>query len=441
MPRRRSSTTPGAAPGLRASLPALLVLALAMVVGGTAMGSFGTVQEGAKAELGLSDYGLGAIQGIGAAIPLVLFSMPLGVLVDRTHRVRLLVALALAWTAGTLLTALSGGFAMLLAARMLVGIGTTGGLTTVLSIAADLCAPRERGKAMLVISLGKALGAALAFAVAGTLYGMFAAGGAWSSGRFISGTAPWRNVHFALAALSAVLALPLLALHEPERHEVAAPDHAPFRVLAAELWARRAFLVPLFVGQSSVVMADTAAVIWAAPVLSRSHGLRPDQFAGWMGVLLFATGVLGTVVGGLASDAGQASRRRGGILIGALAGAAIGVPAALFAIAPDVPLFAVGLGALAVAGNVTGVITSVALTVLIPNELRGLCIGAFIAVAGLVGFGIAPLLVAWVSSLIGGEAHIGGALAVVGTLVGCISVLAFRAAMKHAPLSAIDQPI
>ena len=46
-------------------------------------------------------------------------------------------------------------------------------------------------------------------------------------------------------------------------------------------------------------------------------------------------------------------------------------------------------------GTVTGLVTSVALTVLLPNELRGLCIGAFIAIAGLIGFGVAPSLVAW----------------------------------------------
>jgi hypothetical protein len=44
-------------------------------------------------------------------------------------------------------------------------------------------------------------------------------------------------------------------------------------------------------------------------------------------------------------------------------------------------------------GAVTGLVVSVALTVLMPNELRGLCIGAFIAIAGLIGFGLAPWVV------------------------------------------------
>ena len=65
-------------------------------------------------------------------------------------------------------------------------------------------------------------------------------------------------------------------------------------------------------------------------------------------------------------------------------------------------------------GTITGLITSVALTVLLPNELRGLSIGAFIAIAGLIGFGIAPSLVTMVSTLLGGEAMLREALAIVG---------------------------
>lgn len=420
-----------AGPTLLRSLVPLLILALSMVTGFMVMGSFGTVQEGAKAELGLSDYSLGIIQGVGAAIPLVLFSVPIGILVDRTRRTRLLVGLAVVWTAGTLLTAVAGSMATLFIARMLVGIGTTGALTAALSIGADLCAPTERGRAMLIISLGKALGVASAFGAGGTLYGLFA-----HDTGVLATVVPWRGVHYVLALVSALMVLPLLALREPRRREVAEAVHAPFRVLAAELWTRRGILIPLFIGQSSVVMADTAAVIWSAPVLSRSYGLSPDQFAGWMGLLLFSAGVLGTIVGGFASDIGHKSRVRGGILLGALVAAIIGVPAALFAVGPNVTLFAVGLGTLVLAGNVTGVVTSVTLTVLIPNELRGLCIGALISVAGLVGYGIAPVLVAAVSGLLGGEAHIAPALAVVGITVSVISVMAFAAAMRFAPRSA-----
>ena len=271
-----------------ATLVPLLLLALVATVAFTALGSFGTVQESAKAELDLSDDALALIQGLGAAVPMVLFSVPVGILVDRRNRVRLTMGLAVLWTLGTLLTAFAPSAGWLTAARMLVGIGSTGSLTAALSLCADFCAPAQRGKAMLIVNLGKALGVALGFALTGWLFGLLSdhAAPGW-----LADVAPWRSTHVLLAMISAMLIVPLLLLREPIRREVEASTNAPFRVVAAELWSRRAFLIPLFAGQIAVVMADVAAGVWVAPVLSRDFGLSPQEFAGWVGALMFGTGV------------------------------------------------------------------------------------------------------------------------------------------------------
>ncbi len=422
-----------AAPPFAKTLLPLLALALAMAVGFTMMGAFGTVQEGAKGELHLSDYTLSLIQGLSAALPLAVFSIPIGIMVDRYNRVRMMIVLAFVWTLGTVLTGLAHSVPLLFVARMLTGIGTTGALTAALSLCADFCVPTQRGRAMLIVNLGKSLGVALALALSGALFGLFAHGRAPA---WFAGMMPWRSVHLCLAVVSMLAILPLFLLREPVRQEVAAGAHAPFKVVAGELWARRVFLIPLFVGQISVVMADAAAGIWVSPVLSRTFHLQPDEFAGWMGALLFGAGVVGAIVGGLSADRGQKSGRRGGLLIGAVLAAALGVPAALFPIMPSVPLFGVAVGLLVTCGAVTGVVTSVALTVLIPNELRGLCIGAFIAIAGLIGYGLAPTLVAAASGMLGGEAHLAQGLAIVGVMTSAISVVAFTMAMRRAPMSA-----
>jgi MFS family permease len=427
-----------APPPFARALGPLLLLALVTAIGFTAMQSFGVVQEGAKAELALSDQNLGMVQGLGAAVPMVLFSIPIGVLVDRYNRVRLMAALAILWTAGTLLTALAPGVAVLVAARMMTGIGTTGALTCALSLCADLCVPEQRGRALLIVNLGKSLGLAAAFVLSGWLFGVFAgrAGPA-----LLNAWAPWRATHIALAALSALLLTPLFLMREPQRREVESSTTAPFRVVAHELWSRRAFLGPLFAGQVAVVMADAAAGVWVAPVLSRYYGLQPQQFGSWIGAILLISGIVGAALGGASADLGQRSRIRGGLLIGATIAAALGVPAALFPIMPSVPSFAVAFFVLMLSGAVTGIVVSVALTVLIPNELRGLCIGAFIALAGLIGFGLAPWLVSVVSDLLGGEQHLAMALTVVGVAVSALSFCAFLLAMRRAPLSATDQPV
>lgn len=413
-----------------ATLIPLLLLALVATVAFAALGSFGTVQESAKAELDLSDDALALIQGLGAAVPMVLFSVPVGILVDRRNRVRLTMGLAVLWTLGTLLTAFAPSAGWLTAARMLVGIGSTGSLTAALSLCADFCAPAQRGKAMLIVNLGKALGVALGFALTGWLFGLLSDHATLG---WLADMAPWRSTHVLLAMISAMLIVPLLLLREPIRREVEASTNAPFRVVAAELWSRRAFLIPLFAGQIAVVMADVAAGVWVAPVLSRDFGLSPQEFAGWVGALMFGTGVAGAILGGISADLGQKSKLRGGIILGAVIAAGLGIPAALFPLMPSITGFAIALGVLSLCGAVTGLVVSVALTVLLPNELRGLCIGAFIAVAGLIGFGLAPWIVTRVSAFMGGETMLAEALAIVGVSVSTLSFLAFIMAMRRVP--------
>lgn len=417
-------------PPLRRPLLQMLVLALATGIGFTVMQSFGIMAESAKRDLGLSDSALALILGGGAALPLLLFSVPIGLLVDRRSRVRLTLALAASWTLGTFVTAAAPNSAVLFVGRMLTGIGTTGALTAVLSLLADMCLPEQRGRAILLANVGKSVGIAAGFAVAGWLLGWF---GRADAPAWFGAIAPWRSAQWMLGLGSAVLILPLLWLREPQRHEVEAGPNAPFRVVWAELWSRRRFLLPLFLGQVSVVMADGAAGIWASPVLERFYHLAPADFGGWLGGIILVQGILGSILGGLVADWGHKSGRRGGLLIGGVAAAIVGVPAALFPVMPDVTGFAVMIGLLMLAGTVTGAVTSVALTVFLPNELRGLSIGAFIAIAGLIGFGVAPTLVTLVSSLLGGERLLAQALAGVGLLVSIVAVGGFWLAFRRAP--------
>ncbi len=73
-------------------------------------------------------------------------------------------------------------------------------------------------------------------------------------------------------------------------------------------------------------MADTAAAIWATPVLMRNHGLERAQFSGWLGGIILLSGILGSTISRFAADYGQKSRLRGGIVSGAAVAAACTSP-------------------------------------------------------------------------------------------------------------------
>ena len=408
-------------------LPVLLLLAITVASGSALQGAFSTVQEAAKADLHLTDTKLGLVQGLATSIPLAILSVPLGLLVDRVHRIRILIVMAMGWVLGSVMTAYTQSFALLFVARMLAGLGATTAITVAISVAADLCPPAQRGRSMLILTLGKWLGTASAFALGGWLFGRFGV-------TPIAGLAPWRGVHLALALGAGVAILPLLLLKEPARSERTSLAPLPIGAVFTALWARRGFLVPLFGGQVGVVMADAAAAIWAAPVLTRTYGLTPDQFAGWMGLVIFGSGVTGSILGGLSADWGVRSGKRGGILIGAIIASACAIPAALFPMAPNSLWFAIALSVLLTGGTITGLITATAITVAVPNDMRGLCIGLFLAISGLVAFGISPSLVTAVSGLLGGEAYLGTALASVGVVVSVLACWSFIVARRLAPI-------
>ena len=417
------------APSLLRSIGPLLIIASTVIAAFAVMNSFGLVQQSAKTEMGLSDTVLGLVQGVSVAVQVTLFTIPIGRMADRFNRVRLLFLLGVVWTGGTVLTALADDPWLLFTGRMLASVGGTGGWTTALSLASDFGRPAERGRTLLIVALGKILGQAAAFGLTGWLLGMFLHGAAPG---WFAGIAAWRNAHYALALFSLALLLPLLFLREPQRRGVETSTNAPLGTIAYELWSRRRFLIPLYIGTACVVMADASAAIWVSPVLSRNYGLSPEHFAGWMSALVVAVGAGGAILGGFVADWGRKSGPQGGILIGSVIAAGISIPAALFPIAPSAPLYGLGFGMLLLCGMLANLVAQTATTLLIPNEARGLCIGISITIASLMGFGVAPTLIARVSILLGGERHLGMALAIVGTANSVVSFVAFMFAMRHA---------
>jgi MFS family permease len=280
---------------------------------------------------------------------------------------------------------------------------------------------------MLLLSMGSMVGGAAAFALGGALLGIFAQVGA---PQIIAGLAPWRSVHLVFAGVSVGLTLLLLSLREPLRKEVSDAVHTDIGAALGAIWRRRALLGPLFLGQVTVVMADAAAGIWAAPVLTRNYGLTPEQFSGWVGLVILVSGILGAMLGGLAADFGHKSKLRNGILLGAVIAALASIPGAFFPLMPTLPGFALMLALLLTCGAITGLITATAIVVLIPNEIRGVCLGAFIVIGAVIGFGIAPTLVTLISDALGGGDAIRYGLATTGAATSTLAALGFIAALR-----------
>jgi MFS family permease len=152
-----------------------------------------------------------------------------------------------------------------------------------------------------------------------------------------------------------------------------------------------------------------------------------------MGIGTIVSGVLGPVMGGILADFCQrvGGRRRTMSALSWLA--VLSVPAALFAIAPGVAsasvllvVFMTIIGAILVGG-------SALFTIVVPNELRGLCGALQAGLSILFAMGLAPLAVSMLSAEMGGPHMIGRALAVVGITMSILAAAMFAFGTRDLP--------
>ena len=382
------------------------------------------------------------LQGLAVAVPIAVASIPLGLMADRVSRKRiLLLSIALA-SLGVFFSALASDFILLFIARCLIGIAAPGVVVAVYSMASDLVPADQRGRATMLVALGEIGGAPAAFALGGVL---LVAVGAHPAMTFVAGQnlENWRWTLLWMGALLVPILLLLLCVREPARGEVHL-DRPPLRAVMSELWRYRAVALPLQLGRAMLFIADGAVYVWGAPLFARKFHLAPDRIGAMMGLALLVSGLLGPVLGGPLVDFCQ---RRGGpsraVTVLSIFGF-VSAPFAFFPLLPDATVAAVALTVFLTLGF-TIASAALALTlIVIPGELRGLNVGISLVVGSLFFVGLAPLAVSGLSGLLGGEAKIGVALAVVCIVASVLNAAVLSFSARHfravTPLPSIVAP-
>ena len=373
----------------------------------------GSLQEIIRISMALTDTQMAFLQGVALAVPMTLIAIPLGLAIDRYTRVRLLRALVLLSLLGTVGTALAPGFHSLFMARCLVGFTAFSIPSVAISLIADWYPANQRGRATMVMALGQIAGVSAGFAVGGLL-----------------GTAPhadpsswrWAMAEMALPFVPVLCAL--LALREPQRAERVLRNPSTREALR-ELWHYRAFVAPLVAGVVIDQIASGAALVWAPPTLSRTFNLSTEHIGTVMATVAMVSGITGAIVGGNLADLCQRTGGPRRTLLALSVLALLGAPASLFAVMPTALPASVLLGLLTSVGALIAVMATTLSTVVIPNELRGLCTTLISAASLLVGLGLAPVCVSVLSGSLGGPRSIGIALAIVGVTTSLAGAFVF----------------
>ncbi|HEV7927734.1 MAG TPA: MFS transporter [Verrucomicrobiae bacterium] len=227
------------------------------------------------------------------------FTSPIfGWLGDRCSRKWLIAAGIFVWSVGTILTGFAATFAMMIAFRMLVGLGEASYATISPSLISDSYAPAKRNNALTIFYVAIPVGAAL-----GTILGGLIAA-KWG----------WRHAFIWTGVPGLFLALVMLPFAELKRGQAEGKTvEAAKRPSVRDI--THLFRIPEYVlvvsGYTAYTFALGAFGLWGPTFLYRAHGVAVDKAAEFFGVVLVVAGLMGTMIGGFAATAWQKRNRAG----------------------------------------------------------------------------------------------------------------------------------
>ncbi|WP_294048821.1 MFS transporter [Sphingopyxis sp.] len=385
----------------------------------------GLLVEPMKHDLGLSDVQVGLVHTTSFFAAYGLLAIPMGMLADRTKRVRLLsIAMCLS-CASLLFVGLSHDLWLLAGAKALMGAALAMTYPAGMSLMADNFAPERRAFPSVTFGMGQDLGGGAGLLIGGLGYSALVAMVAVNADA-LAGIAPWRAVSLIFAGIGLLLIPAVMAMREPPRMEVKVAGNGSFR----ELWAYRTFLLPLFAGMFALGGLVSGLRVWFAPALMRLYDLEPGDFAVWMSIVMLIGGFSGHALSGKLMGLASAQRSDAAAVRLAALAAIICVPTTFLAMMPGTG----GFGALAcifmIASGIALAIPVIVINLRIPNELRGLCMGMYVALISVSGMIGAPLI-GYASQRLGGDAMLGGAIALVGAPFALIAAVSLWVASTN----------
>jgi ACS family D-galactonate transporter-like MFS transporter len=251
-----------------------------------------------KADLGLDDTSMGLI--LGAFFwTYALLQIPAGRIVDRLGT-RVGLALAVGWwSLFTVFTAFGKGFTSIFAARLMLGVGESGGYPGCAKVVYNWFAKKERATASGIFDAGPRAGSALALPLV-----------AW-----LISTWDWETSFIVTGALGLIwVAIWLVFYREPEEmkgldeterqnllEDRAAPNtnqQGPVKI--GQLFRYRT-VWGMMIGFFCMNFATYFFVTWFPTYLTMAHGFSLKEL-GTLGAIPALMGIPGSLLGGVVSD-------------------------------------------------------------------------------------------------------------------------------------------
>ena len=209
---------------------------------------------------------------------------------DRGSRTRPIALGIAVWSLATVLSGLARNFPQLLAGRAIVGIGEAAYVAIAPALLADCFPPERRARVYAVLNMAIPVGAALGYIVGGQVSEHFG----------------WRAAFYVAGVPGLLLALTVLRLPDPPRGAQERPAaHEPSRRSPLQIYLRLLGNWPYMVvvlGYAAYTFGLGGLAFWMPSFLERARHVPHAEATTVFGLIVIATGFVGTFVGGWLGD-------------------------------------------------------------------------------------------------------------------------------------------
>lgn len=390
--------------------------------------------EPIKASMGISDTQISLLIGLAFALFYASIGLPIGRMVDRMDRTRIITYGVALWSVMTSACGLAGSYWQLFLARMGVGVGEAALAPAAYSIIADYFQRERLGLASAIYASATYIGGAVAMIAGGYLLTVLATVDDPVL-PLVGVLQDWQQV-FVMVGLPGVFVALLVRwlVAEPERRGRQLPVQLSLVQTLRQLGQFKGLLQMHLLGFGLMAMIGYAISSWVPTFMLRTYGWDIARVGLYCGAVLGGAGVVGVLLGGLLSD--YFTRRgvacaRAKVACGA---AFLSIPATL--LFPLQDNSSVGIALLAVSILLQTVAMGIAPVILqeaVPNQLRGQTIAIYILVTNIFGLVLGPTLVAlFTDYLFGDEASLRYSLSLLATVaMPCAVVCLYRLTRSH----------
>lgn len=328
--------------------------------------------EPIKADLHLSDTQVSLLQGLALTLGLVGALIPMGILVDRLNRTKLLAAAVCFWSVMTGLCGLASGFWTLFLARMGVGVGEASLMPAGSSLISDVFEKRRLGVALSIFTTGGAIGTGLSFVVGGLVIGAVSSQGDVHL-PLMGLLHPWQLTVLLMALPGMLMAVVMSFMPNPQRGRPAPPAavEAPWRVLRAFYGTNKRLLFSHHAALGCSALVLLGAYSWVAPLFSRVHGWDAATIGVTTGSAVALVTPVGLLGGGLLGDSLLKRGAHMRLTVCAVSVACGGVCGLLYPLVADAWLAVVFYSGMTLFVTLPHGVGIAALQHIVPDEVRG----------------------------------------------------------------------